>query len=68
MWGSGMNLRSDQRYTITREWTGRERPQWVVRFCDEWISAFDYKSSAMIRATCLSAQRRGALTVEALEQ
>ena len=63
-----MNLRSDPRYTITREWAGHKTPQWVVRFCDEWVSSHNFKSSAMMRAVGEASIRRGALTFEAIEE
>ena len=59
-----MNLRSDNRYTINREWCGHETPMWVVRFCDEWISCHKTKGAALMIATGESAKRRGALIIE----
>jgi|AACY02.2.fsa_nt_gi hypothetical protein len=59
-----MNLRSDKRYTVTREWCGYESPMWVVRFCDEWVSCHKYRDAALIRAAGESARRRGALIIE----
>jgi hypothetical protein len=33
---------TDQRWAITREWTGRPQRQFVARFCgDEWIGSAD---------------------------
>lgn len=40
--------RPDSRYTITQEYTGRRRPQWVVRFCGDFAgsrSTFDRAAS-----------------------
>ncbi|MGZ8887996.1 MAG: hypothetical protein ACXW1D_00390 [Halobacteriota archaeon] len=30
-------LNLDARYTISREYCGVAIPQWVVRFCGEWV-------------------------------
>jgi hypothetical protein len=30
---------ADRRYTLTREHTGAARPQWVARFCGEFLAA-----------------------------
>lgn len=59
-----MNLHSDNRYTINREWCGYETPMWVVRFCDEWISCHKTKGAALMIAAGESAKRRGALIIE----
>lgn len=40
------NGRTDQRYTVTLENTGRCRPQFVARFCGDWIGAAAIKSDA----------------------
>jgi hypothetical protein len=50
-----MNLRSDKRYTITREWCGYEKPQYVVRFCGEWIASHSTHGAALMRASCEAA-------------
>jgi len=60
------NLKSDPRYTITREFCGHEKPLYIVRFCDEWVSKHTTKSAALMRATGEAAQRRGCLVVEAI--
>jgi len=57
----------DPRYTITKEWTGKEKPQFVVRFCDEWICSTPFYSSAVGRAVGHDAERRGALVFTAQE-
>ena len=59
-----MNLCSDNRYTITREWCGHETPMYVVRFCGEWLSCHEHKCAALMIATGESAKRRGALIIE----
>ncbi len=62
-----MNLRSDKRYTITREWCGDEKPRFVVRFCGDWISCHTTQGAALMRAAGESASRRGCLVVGAVE-
>lgn len=60
-------LPSDQRYTITKEWTGKEKPQYVVRFCGEWIASCQFKSSAITLAVGEKSRRNGALVFEAMQ-
>ena len=60
-------IERDPRYTITKEWTGKEKPQFVVRFCDEWICSSSFYSSAVLRAVGHNAERRGALVFTAQE-
>lgn len=60
-------LPSDKRYTVSREWTGKEKPQFVVRFCDEWLGSRGTYGAAVMLAAGESAARRGALVVEAVE-
>ena len=60
-------IAKDPRYTITREWTGKAKPQFVVRFCDEWVDSFAYYESAKMRAVGEKARRNGALVIEAVE-
>ena len=59
-------LPSDQRYTITQEWTGKEKPQYVVRFCGEWVASRQFKSSALTLAVGEKSRRNGALVFEAI--
>ena len=40
-------LKDDRRYTITKEWTGKDRPQYVIRFCNEWVDSKPSLSKAM---------------------
>ena len=61
-------IEKDPRYTITKEWTGKEKPQFVVRFCDEWICSSPFYSSAVARAVGHNAERRGALIITAMEE
>ena len=58
-----MNLRSDNRYTITLEFCGHETAMHVVRFCDAWLSCHKTKGAALVAAAGHAARRRGALTV-----
>tara|TARA_R110002110_G_scaffold175387_6_gene378932 strand:+ start:3363 stop:3557 length:195 start_codon:yes stop_codon:yes gene_type:complete len=60
------SLPSDPRYTVTQEWTGHEKPQFVVRFCGEWISSRQFRGSAIMLASGERVRRDGALTVEAI--
>ena len=62
-----MNLHSDKRYTVTREWCGYEAPRYVVRFCGEWIESYSTRGAALMRAAGESAKRRGCLVLEAVE-
>ena len=58
-------LKSDARYTVTREFTGHAsaRPRFVLRFCGEWIESFATYPAAVVRAVGESARRRGALVI-----
>ena len=62
-----MNLRSDKRYTITREFCGHEQPMWVVRFCGEWVACKKHKGAALMIAAGEAATRRGCHVLEAVE-
>jgi hypothetical protein len=43
--------KSDNRWTITREHTGKPAPQYVIRFCGDWIdSAPTYAAAAIAEA------------------
>ena len=55
-------IKRDSRYTIQKEWTGKDKPQFVLRFCDEWIFSSSFYSSVLIRAIGHNAERQGALT------
>ena len=57
----------DRRFTISREWIGKEKPYFVARFCGEWIGASAFYTSAAMLAIGESARRRGALLIEAVE-
>ena len=40
-------IKKDRNYTITKEWTGKDRPQFVIRFCNEWVDSKPSLSKAM---------------------
>lgn len=58
-----MKLHSDHRYTVTLEFCGEANPQWIVRFCGEWVSKHANKGAALIRAVGEAARRRDALVL-----
>lgn len=41
-------MRKDRRYTVTKEGTGASRPQWVARFCGEWLGC-SYERAGVAR-------------------
>ena len=59
------HLRSNSRYTISREFTGHisGKPRHVVRFCDERLADFGNAAAALVFAAGESCRLRGALTV-----
>lgn len=39
----------DKRYSITKEFTGAEKAQYVIRFCDDWVdSRVDYEAALIV--------------------
>jgi hypothetical protein len=40
----------DPRYRIGLEHTGAERPQYVLRFCGEWLAAYRRRRDALSAA------------------
>lgn len=48
---------SDKRYTITKEFTGKAEPQWVARFCDEWIGSSPTHTGALMKVCSHKALR-----------
>ena len=40
----------DERYSISLEYCGNKEPQYVARYCDEWIGCKPTKSEASIIA------------------
>jgi hypothetical protein len=47
----------DGRYTVTKEWTGEKSPQWIVRFCDEWVTSCPGRADALRAANVHDAER-----------
>jgi|TARA_R110002126_G_scaffold96265_1_gene225263 hypothetical protein len=58
-------IHNDDRYSIQQEYTGAAKPQWVARFCGEWIGASQFYGSALVQAVSHNARRNGALTLAA---
>lgn len=56
-------IHNDDRYSIQQEYTGAATPQWVARFCGEWIGASQFYGSALVQAVSHNARRNGALTL-----
>ena len=56
-------IRSDQRWTVTREFTGKAKPQFVIRFCGDWIDSRATYLAAVTRAVGAKAARDGALVI-----
>lgn len=54
-------LKQDQRYTVTREFCGMAEPQFVIRFCGDWIDSRRSYPAAVLRATGHRNVRQGAL-------
>jgi hypothetical protein len=55
-------IKSDERYSLTKEFTGHEKPQWVVRFCGQWVDSSAFYSSAVVKAVVSKASRDNELT------
>lgn len=53
----------DARYTVTKEHTGHQKPQYVVRFCGDWVTSRSTYPAAVIAATGHRMQRERALTI-----
>ncbi|MES2300875.1 MAG: hypothetical protein V4521_02180 [Pseudomonadota bacterium] len=58
----------DRRYRIGLEFTGHAsgKPQYVVRFCGEFIGSGTFYSTALMCATGHNQRRLGALTIEGI--
>jgi hypothetical protein len=54
-------IRSDRRWTVTREYTGKAKPQFVIRFCGDWIDSRTTYLAAVTCAVVSKATRDGAL-------
>jgi len=52
-------IERDKRYTITQEYTGHPsaKPQFVVRFCNDWVGSSQFYNSAVVRAVGHNAER-----------
>ena len=48
----------DGRHDIQQEHTGKDKPQWVFRFCDEWRGAYATKTEAIHAAQFFEVQRK----------
>jgi len=57
-------IKKDSRWTVTREYTGKPRPQFVIRFCGDWIDSRPTYPAAVLRAVGAKAVRDGAAIVE----
>lgn len=57
----------DKRYSVTKEFTGTAKAQFVVRFCDEWVTSRSTYGGAVLAATAHRLQREGALVVEEIK-
>lgn len=49
----------DARYSVTREYTGAPWPQYVVRFCGDWVGNADTPEDASALAADHARQRQG---------
>ena len=61
-------VKNDARYSIDLEWCGYKEPMYVLRFCDEWVDCFQFKSAAIVRAIGEDARRKGALSIQEVTQ
>jgi hypothetical protein len=50
-------IKSDQRYSVAREYTGHVKPQWVVRFCGQWVDSSAFCASVVAMAVVTKAAR-----------
>lgn len=48
---------ADRRYRYAREYCGHATPQWVVRFCGDWLGAFPTRAKARERVAQHVAER-----------
>lgn len=54
----------DHRYTVEKEFCGHPAPQFIARFCNEWIGQSQFYSSAALLAIGHDANRRGLPIIE----
>lgn len=53
----------DRRYSIAREYCGFKKPQWVVRFCGDWIGRAARRPDALSIALGHQASRKRRLGI-----
>jgi hypothetical protein len=53
----------DTRYSVEKEFTGRAKPQFVARFCGEFIGSSGFYNSAVVRCIGHNSARKGNLVV-----
>lgn len=58
---------NDKRYTIAKEYTGKDKPQWVLRYCGDWVCSSPFLSTVAIRAIGMSCERRGCQIIEEVQ-
>jgi hypothetical protein len=56
-------IKSDERYTIDKEFCGHSDSRYVLRFCGDWIMQSQFYSTVLIRAIGESAKRNEALII-----
>ena len=61
-------ISKDNRYTITQEWTGKDKPSFVLRYEDEFIACSQFYGPMLIRAIGLNAEHKGALLIRGIEE
>lgn len=54
-------MKTDARYTITREFCGYAKPRYVLRFCGEWVRSYSNKRSALAGRVAAIRNRRASL-------
>jgi hypothetical protein len=53
--------RRDRRYAVAREYCGHRTPQWVARFCGDWIGCAQHRPAAVSKALAHHQLRQTAL-------
>lgn len=56
----------DKRYHVAREYCGKAKPEFVLRFCDEFIVSSPFYSTVLMRAVGHNAARNGALEIRGI--
>lgn len=54
---------TDSRYSIEREFTGRLEPEYVARFCGEFIGSSQFLSAMQLRCVSHKMMRNGAASI-----